>query len=265
MELRKHASIKPGSWIRIPIQYETKCNTQQSNAYHHAIIICPLLEIGFNAAGTIIDKLHITSTNRIYDCSKYEIIDEPSDYKQCEDIIRRSLRYYGARKYSQMFNNCEHFASFCFNNKSESKQVKHSFWSSTSSLNQYIQRSSLVTQTVLFLNSYNIVSDTVVDNVCCTSHKLGKLNANIVDFCEQKANENEIENEYNIKGVEETFEHLKIVKNEVNEHAIVEDAKSVRMTIRENENDKGRIDNDKIECIINAIRPILRKYYLEKV
>ena len=74
-----------------------------------------------------------SSINQSYDCSRYE----------CEDIIRRSLRYHGARKYS-------------------------------------FQRSSLVTQTALFLNSLNIVPDAVLDNVCCTSHKV---------------NENEIETE----------------------------------------------------------------------
>lgn len=293
MEIENHKSIKPGSWIRIPIIYETKCKTQQKDAYHHAIMICPLLEIGFNATGTIIDKLHITSNNKLYSCDKYEIINKPLNYKECELIIRRALKYYGTRKYSQMFNNCEHFASYCFNNKSESKQVKYTLWNNTSSVHQFFQdRSSWFTNSMLFLNSFNIVSDKMIDKVCESNHKIGKFNGKIIDFCQDKAEENKIENQYDIKKMndndenkknmeiddndendmemndvdveEEQKEEQELQENEdvdVDELQIVKDAKFVRGIIKDNLNNAGKIDKDKIDFIIDQIRPILIKYF----
>jgi len=274
MEIEKHKSLKPGSWIRIPIIYETNCQSEQKDAYHHAIIICPLLEIGFNATGTIIDKLHITSSNKIYDCSKYEIINKPKDYEQCELIIKRALKYYGTRKYSQMFNNCEHFASYCFNDKSESKQVKYTFWNGTSNIHQFIQNRSWFTNTVLFLNSYDIVSDETVDKICESNHKIGKFNGKIIDFCDDKANKNKIENQYDIKKMDqnndenENIEQIhdeekkeELDEDDIDQNEIVRDAKFVRNTIRDNLNEKGQIGNDKIDFVFDQIKDILFKYY----
>eukprot|EP01083_Nonionella_stella_P065517 171747_1 len=269
MNIDQHKSLKPGSWIRMPIIYEATCKTEQKTAYHHAIMVCPLLEIGFNATGTIIDKIHITSDNVIYDCSKYEIIDEATDYPQCEEIMHRALKYYGKRNYSQAMNNCEHFASYCFNNKSESKQVKHTVWTNTSGLHQWLQQSSWFTNSVLFLNSFDIVSDQTVDAICESNHKIGKMNAKIIDFCDENAEKNKIENEYNIKKLQinddekekEQEEKVDQVEMDVNQLQIVKQAEFVRNVLRSNLNEKGQIDSGKIQYIIDQIKPILFKYF----
>mmetsp|Transcript_58764 Transcript_58764/g.93413 ORF Transcript_58764/g.93413 Transcript_58764/m.93413 type:complete len:273 (-) Transcript_58764:617-1435(-) len=271
MDVQTHASLKPGSWIRIPIIYDAQCSTEIANAYHHAIIICPLLEIGFNAAGRIVHKLHITSTNKLYDCSKYEVIKEPSSYEDCEEIIRRAMRYYGTGKYSQMFNNCEHFASYCFNNKSESKQVKQNVWNSTTHFHEWLQNSSVVTNSILWLSSYNVISEKTVDKVCESNHEIGKVNEKIIEFCQHKAEENKIENQYHIKKLnDEQQEEQKEDESDqeeqgnvldINEIAIVKDAKFVQQTVIDNLNEHGKIKKNDIDNVIEQIKPILQKYY----
>lgn len=269
----KHERVSPGSWIRIPIQYEAHCNAVRENAYHHAIIICPLLEIGFNAAGTVIDKLHITSSGELYDCSTYEIVNQPKDYGECEEIIGRALKYYGARRYSQMFNNCEHFASYCFTGKSESKQVQQSFWSGSSGFYRFFQNSSVVTNAVLMLNGCQLVSDEFVDKICVADHQIGKLNGRLADFCDEKVERNNIENEYDVQkiegvdqGVVNEEEHHDIDQDlhkgtDIEDIGIVKDAKLVRGQLKAHLNEKGRITKESIPAILKNIKSVLIHHF----
>ena len=252
--------LKAGSWIRVPIQYDRRCQTEQTGAYHHAIIICPLLEIGFNAAGSIIDKLHVTSSGDLYDCSLYEIIKEPKDYEHCEEILRRALKYYGARKYNQMFNNCEHFASYCFTGKSESKQVKQSLWSGTSKFYRFIQSSSLMANAALFLNGYDLVSDEFVDKLCIADHQIGKLNGKLADFCDDRVESNKMENVYDIQKVGAAQEEKQDEDCKVK--GMVQEAQFIRSFIKKHRNAKGRIEAQEISQIMESVKIITSKYYV---
>merc|ERR1712013_269966 len=111
---------------------------------------------------------------------------------------------------------------------------------------------------VLFLNSYDIVSDKSVDRVCNANHRIGALNEKVVDFCEEKAESNRIENVVDIKRLADVVAEVDEVKDDVVEEeekqsneeenvnvesiGIVKDARIVRAAIKSHLNEKGRID-----------------------
>jgi len=94
--------------------------------YHHGIYIGEDLVIHFT--GDILNKMisKIEKTN-LATFSKGDEL-EVVEYKLCKPInwtVDTAYSFIGKKDYNLIFNNCEHFATYCKTGKNESKQVKN--------------------------------------------------------------------------------------------------------------------------------------------
>lgn len=97
--------------------------------------------------------------------TKYYVINYPSDKVRfsSEEIIERALSRVGEDSYNLVFNNCEHFATWCVTGRSESKQVKAvlSLTTTTAMVYRSISTASAATQIIgLTASSAKILTGT---------------------------------------------------------------------------------------------------------
>jgi len=54
-----------------------------------------------------------------------KIVQEPSSYTECKEVLHRAFSQYKVFGYSMVENNCEHFCNWCFGKEMKSKQVEN--------------------------------------------------------------------------------------------------------------------------------------------
>eukprot|EP01084_Bolivina_argentea_P147776 258485_1 len=119
--------LKPGTWVRRPFRKGKKyaSNGKGGSKYHHFICIHPLLSIGYNREGVVLEHHSIGNNAKIVEeFSKWEICGVPNDKDVATICIKRALHRLGESEYKVYSNNCEHFATSCYKGISISKQVK---------------------------------------------------------------------------------------------------------------------------------------------
>lgn len=109
-----------GTWVAYPFSPINK-ESRDYRPEHHFIVVTPHLAIGYSRKKGI--TFEDISFDNDFTYHKYKVINETNDESKQKEILKRCIERLNEKEYNLLFNNCEHFASYCFNGKSISKQV----------------------------------------------------------------------------------------------------------------------------------------------